>query len=32
MDFIPKVKMDFVPDDMDENTGEDNPNFVYEEE
>ena len=32
MDFIPKVKMDFVPDDMDEETGEDNPQFVYDDE
>lgn len=32
MDFIPKVKMDFVPDDMDDDTGEDNPQFVYDDE
>tara|TARA_R100000654_G_scaffold63920_1_gene91315 strand:+ start:10565 stop:11236 length:672 start_codon:yes stop_codon:yes gene_type:complete len=32
MDFIPKVKMDFVPDDMDDETGEENPQFVYDEE
>lgn len=32
MDFIPKVKMDFVPDDIDDETGEDNPQFVYDEE
>ena len=35
MSFIPEVKMDFIPsdneDDIDEDTGEDNPNFVYEE-
>jgi len=35
MSFIPEVKMDFIPsdneDDIDEDTGEDNPNFVYDE-
>jgi len=32
MDFIPKVKMDFIPDDMDDETGEENPQFVYDED
>ena len=33
MDFIPEVKMDFIPDeDLDSETGEENPNMVYEEE
>lgn len=35
MSFIPEVKMDFIPsdneDDIDIDTGEDNPNFVYDE-
>jgi len=35
MSFIPEVKMDFIPsdneDDIDVDTGEDNPNFVYDE-
>tara|TARA_Y100001934_G_C12273659_1_gene736298 strand:- start:269 stop:937 length:669 start_codon:yes stop_codon:yes gene_type:complete len=32
MEFIPKVKMDFMPDEMNDETGEDNPQFVYEDE
>jgi len=35
MDFIPEVKMDFIPDEEDmepdPETGEENPNMVYEE-
>ena len=36
MDFIPEVKMDFIPSDneeeIDADSGEENPNFRYEEE
>jgi len=35
MSFIPEVKMDFIPSDdesdIDEETGEKNPNFIYDE-
>jgi len=35
MSFIPEVKMDFIPsddeDDIDEVTGEKNPNFIYDD-
>ena len=32
MDFIPKVKMDFIPDDIDDDTAEENPQFVYDDD